>query len=147
MKKKDVITIINSEYNDSDEHVDSISYSTKQVDTINDPMKETCIVDGVRTLSIGFGILKPDVIIIIVQDSTDLVTHVLTNSSEQLSMTILSPLNTFQSKAFVIGLQDKILGGNRNIICMSLDSINSMVNHSRIGTPGVNTYFSVQEAT
>ena len=30
------------------------------------------------------------------------------------------------------------MGGNRNIICTSLDSRNSMGNHSRIGNPGVN---------
>ena len=141
MKKKDVSTINDYVYNESDEYIGTISDSIKQVDSRNDPIKETHIVDGVITLSIGVGYLEPAVIEIIGQGSTDLVTHVLTNSSEQLSMTISSPLNTFQSKAFVIGLQDKILGGNRNIICMSLDSINSMVNHSRIGTPGVNTYF------
>ena len=48
-----------------------------------------------------------------------------------------SPLNMFQSKAFMIGLQDKIMGVNRNVLCTSRDSRNSMGNHSRIGTPGV----------
>ena len=69
---------------------------------------------------------------------TNLITNALTNSSEQLSLTISSPLNTFQSKAFVVGLQDESVGGNRNIICTSLDSRNSMGNHSSIGTPGAN---------
>ena len=53
-------------------------------------------------------------------------------------MTSLSLLNTFQSKAFLIGSQDERVGGNRNIICTSRDIRNSMGNHSRIGTPGVN---------
>ena len=53
-------------------------------------------------------------------------------------MTSSSPLNTFQSKALVIGSQDESVGGNRNIICTSLDIRNSMGNHSRIYTPGLN---------
>ena len=61
--------------------------------------------------------------------------------NEQLSMKISSPLNTFQSKAFVIGLQDESVGDNRKIICMSRDSRNSMGNHSRIGTPGMKKIF------
>ena len=51
-----------------------------------------------------------------------------------------SPLNTIHYKAFVIGSQCESWGGNRNIICTSLDSINTVGNHSRIGTPGVNKY-------
>ena len=138
MKKKDVSTINDSVYNESDEHVDTISDYTKQFDLRNDPIKETHIVDRVRTLSIGVRYLDPAVVRIIGQDSTDLVTHVLTNSSEKLSMASSSPLNTFQSKAFVIGSQEKIVGGKRNIICTSVDSRNSMGNHIRIGTPGNN---------
>ena len=38
----------------------------------------------------------------------------------------------------MIGFQDEIMGCNKNIICTSLDSRNSMGDHSRIGTPGVN---------
>ena len=115
-----------------------ISDSRKQVDPRNDPIKETHIVDGVHNLSIGVGPLETSLIGIIGQKITDLVTHVLTNSSEQLSMESLSPLNTFQSKPSVIGLQYESVGGNRNIICTLIDSRNSMGNHSRIGTPGVN---------
>ena len=101
MKKKDVSTINDSVYNKSDEHVDTISDSSKQVDPRNNPIKETHVVDRVSTLSIGSGYLEPAVIGIIGRGITDLVTHVLTNSSKKLSMTSLSPLNTFQSKAFV----------------------------------------------
>ena len=53
-------------------------------------------------------------------------------------MTSSSQLNKFQSKTFVIGSQYESVGGNRNIICPSRDIRNSMGNHSRIGTPGVN---------
>ena len=111
MKKEDVSTINNLVYNELDEHIDTISDSRKQVDDRNDPTKETHIVDGIITLLIGVGSLKPAVIGIIVWGSMDLVTHVLTNSREQLFMKSLSPLNTFQSKAFVIGSQDETVGG------------------------------------
>ena len=86
MKNKDVSTINNSVYNDSDEHVDTISDSIKQVDPRNDIIKETHTADGVCTLSIGVVPLDPNIFGIIRQESTDLVTYVLTNSSEQLSM-------------------------------------------------------------
>ena len=105
MKKKDASKINDSVYNESDEHVDLMSESSKQVDPRNNRIKETHIVDRVRTLSIGVGHLMLSVIRIIKQDSTDLVTNVLTNSSEQLSMKSSSPLNNFESKSFVIGSQ------------------------------------------
>ena len=102
------------------------------------PIKETHIFDRDRTLSVGVGIFEPAVIRVIGQDSTDLVMQVLTNWSKQLSMKSLSLLNMNQSKTSVIGLAHKSAGGNRNITCTSLDSRNSMGNHSRIGTQGVN---------
>ena len=97
--KKYVLTIKDYVYYESDEHVDTISDSSKQVDARNDPIKETHIVNGIRTLSIGVGSLEPFFIVIIGQGSTplstNLVTHVLMNSSEQLYMTGSSPLNNF----------------------------------------------------
>ena len=105
MKNKYVSTIRDSVYNESDEHVETISDSRIQVDPRNDPIKEAHIVDGVRTLSIGVRTLEPAIIGIFRKDSTDLATHFLTNSNEQLSMNSLSPLNTDQSKMFVIGSQ------------------------------------------
>ena len=54
MKNKDVSKINDSVYYELDEQVDTISDSRKQVDPINDPIKETHIVDGVHTLSVGF---------------------------------------------------------------------------------------------
>ena len=144
MKKRDESTISDSGYNELDEHVDTIIDSIKQVDERNDPIKETHIVDGISTLSIGVGSLEPDVIGVIGQGSTplstNLVTNVLTNSSEQIFMTSLSPLNRFQSKTFVIGSHDESVEGNWNIICTLRDSRNSRGDNSRIGTPGVNKY-------
>ena len=57
-----------------------MSDSSKEVDPRNNPIKETHIIDGVRTLSVGVVSEEPVVIRVIGQDSTDLVTHVLTNS-------------------------------------------------------------------
>ena len=47
MKKKDVSTIKYSVYYESDENIDTISDSNKQVDPRSDPMVETHIVDKV----------------------------------------------------------------------------------------------------
>ena len=79
MKNKYVSTIIDSVYNESDEHVDKISDSSKQADPRNDPIKETHIFDRVCTSSIRVGFLETSVIRINRQNITDLVTHVLTN--------------------------------------------------------------------
>ena len=43
--KKDVLTINDSVYYESDEHVDTIIDSSKKVDASNEPIKETHIVD------------------------------------------------------------------------------------------------------
>ena len=101
MKNNDVLIINDSVYYESDEHVDTISDSSKRVDSINDPIK-THIVDKISTLSIRVGSLEPAVIGIIKQVSTQLssnvVTNVVTDSSKQLFKINLSRLNTFQSK-------------------------------------------------
>ena len=87
MRNNDVLTINNSVYYESDYHVDTISDSRKQVDARNDPIK-THIVDRISTLSMRIRSIEPAVIGIIGQGSTplstNLVTDVLTNSSEQL---------------------------------------------------------------
>ena len=94
-KKKDVLKISDSVYNESYEHVDTIIDSIKQVDARNNPIKETNIVDVISTLSIRVGSLEPAVIgigiigqgstqIITNSDTkigTNLVTNILTNSS------------------------------------------------------------------
>ena len=65
MKKKDVSTINDSIYYESDEHVDTISDSSKQVDPRNDSIKETHIVNEVHNLSFGVRIFNPAVIAVI----------------------------------------------------------------------------------
>ena len=59
MKKKDVSTILDSIYHESDEHLDMISDSIKQVHARNDPIKETHIVNRVHNLSVGVGSIEP----------------------------------------------------------------------------------------
>ena len=46
-------------YYESDEHVDTISDSSKQVDASNEPIKDTHIVDRVRNLSVGVESVGP----------------------------------------------------------------------------------------
>ena len=62
MKNKYVSTINDLVYYDSDEHVDTISDSSKWVDTSNDPIKETHIVNRINKLSVGVVSVEPAVI-------------------------------------------------------------------------------------
>ena len=62
MKNKDVSTINNSVYYESDEHTDTISDSSKQVDASNDPIKDTHIVEDINNLSVGIVSVEPAVI-------------------------------------------------------------------------------------
>ena len=133
MEKKDVSTINNCLYHDSDKQVDLISDSNKQFDPRSDPKSETHIFDRVRRLSARVGLFEQTVIIGRIVP----VTNVVENSRVELSLNSLSPLNTNMSKAFVIGSACKSVGVNRNIInCTSHNK--KIRNHSRIGTPGVN---------
>ena len=133
MKNKDVSTINDYVYHESDDQVDTISYSNKQVDPISNPMAETHIVDRVSKLSVGVGLFEPAVI----GGGIGPVTNVLENSRAELSINSLSPLNTNMSKAFVIGSACKSMGVNRNTLnYMSPDR--TIRNHRRIGTLGVN---------
>ena len=60
--KKYVSAINDSVYYESDEHIDTISDSSKQVDARNDPIKETHILDRVRNLSVRVVSHEPSVI-------------------------------------------------------------------------------------
>ena len=100
MKNKDVSTIKDSVYYESDEHVDTISYSNKQVDSRQYPISETHIVDRVCTLSVIVKLFETDVVI---GGSVGPVTNVLENLRVELPLNSLSPLNMNQSKVFVIG--------------------------------------------
>ena len=98
--KKYVSTINDSVYYESDEQVYTICDSNKQVDASIEPKEETHIIDRIRKLSVR-QLFEPAVIGVIGQD---LVTNVQENSSVDLSLESLSPLNTIMLKAIVIGL-------------------------------------------
>ena len=99
-------------------------------------MEETHIVDRVRNLSAGVGLFEPAVAI---GGRIGPVMNVLENLCVELPLDRLSPLNTYQSKAFVIGSQYKSVGVNRNILnCTFPDRRNIWRNNSWIGTPQVN---------
>ena len=62
MKKKEVSTINNSVYYESDEHADTISDSSKPVDSSNEPITDNQIVEGINNLSVGIVSVEPAVI-------------------------------------------------------------------------------------
>ena len=68
MKKKDVSTINNSVYYESDEHIDTISDSNKRVDPRSNPMAKTHIGNRIRKLSVGVGLFEPAIIGVIRKD-------------------------------------------------------------------------------
>ena len=63
MKKKDLSKINDSAYYESDEYVDTVSDSRKQVDPINNPIAETHIVGVVCTLPVRVGLFETAVVI------------------------------------------------------------------------------------
>ena len=105
MKNKDTKAINDLVYHESDEHVDAISDSSKQVDASYEPITDTHIVEGIHNLSVGAISAEPDVIGVgiigqgITQDmisgrtkiGNNIVTDILTDSSQKLFET-----NTFQ---------------------------------------------------
>ena len=120
MKKKDVSTINDSVYIESDEQVDTISDPIKQVDPRNDPIAETHTVDRVCRLSVRVGLFDP---VVVIGGSIRPVKNVLENLCVDL------PLDS----------QCKSVGVNRNILnCMSPDSRNIRRNNSWIGTTRAN---------
>ena len=62
VKNKDVSTINDSVYYESDEHADTISDSSKLVDASNKPITYTHIIKGINNLSAGIVSVKPSVI-------------------------------------------------------------------------------------
>ena len=111
IKNKDVSPINDLVYYEPDEHVDTISDSSKQVDASNETIKKTHIVEGINNLSVGVVSVEPAVIGVeiirqgitqgVINGDTDigsnLITNVLTNSSKQLFDTNTFQLNTLQS--------------------------------------------------
>ena len=153
MKKKEAKSIDDSVYHELDEHTDTISDSSKQVDASNKPITDTHIFDRVRNLSVGVVSVEPAVIgvRIIGQGVTqgvisgrknigkNVVTDILKNSSKQLFKTNTFQLNSLQSETPVIGPQDESVKIMNEIISTPSDSRNISRNRiSRIDTPGVN---------
>ena len=133
IQSEDESTINNSVYYESDEQVDTISDSHKQVDPRSDPKADTHIFDRIRKLSVGT--FKPSVIGVIGQD---LVTNVQENLRMDLSLNSLSLLNTNTSEAIVIGWACKSAEVDRNTLKMCMPPDRTTRSHSRIGTPAVN---------
>ena len=107
--KKDVFTINDLVYYESDENVDTISDSSKQINVSNEPIKETYIVDRVCNLSVRVVSVNPAVIRVRIigqgitqvvinwgmSISSNIVTDVLPDSSK-----IIFDTNTFNSIPF-----------------------------------------------
>ena len=113
-----------------DEHADTISDSIKPVDGSNDSITDTHIVKGINNLSVGIVSIEPAVIGIgiigwvitkgVINGSTNIssniVTDILKNSSNQLFETNMFQLNSLQSEALVIGPQYKSVKITNKII-------------------------------
>ena len=100
MKKKDVSTINNSIYYESDEHIDTISDSNKQVYPRNNPIEETHIVDRVCSLSVRVGLFESA---FVTGGSIEPITNVLENSRMG---PMLPPMTKADSKSLT--LTDKL---------------------------------------
>ena len=96
-KRKKVSTMNDLVYYESDEHADTISDSSKQVDASNEPITDTHIVEVINNLLVGVVSVDPAVIRVgiigqgitqgVINRSTNIgsniVTDILTNSSKQ----------------------------------------------------------------
>ena len=153
MKKKDISTINDLVYYESNEHADKISDSSKTVDASNELITNTQIVKGIKNLSVRIVSVEPAVIwfeIIekgitpgVIKGSTNIVsnilTDILTDSNKQLFKMNTFQLNSLQYETVVIGPQDQSVKRTNRIISTPSDSRNISGNRiSRIGTPGVN---------
>ena len=95
IQKKDISTINNSAYYESDDQLDTISYCKEQVDPSSDPRIDTHITDRIQKLSIRPITLEPVVI------GQDLVMSVQETSRNGFSLKSLNPLHTISVKDIV----------------------------------------------
>ena len=136
-----------------DEHADTISDSSKQVDASNKPITDTHIVEGINNLSvgvvsvapavIGFGIIGRGITQGMIRGRTsifnNIVTDIYSDYGKQLFEMNTFQLNSLQSETLVIRLQDESMKSTNRIISTPSDSGNIRVNRiSRIDLPGVN---------
>ena len=104
-----------------DEHADTISDSSKQVDASNNTITDTHIFGVINNLSVGVISVEPAVIVVgiigqgiaqgVISGRTNIVgnivTDILTDSRKQLFRTNMFQLNSLQSETLVIGPQDE----------------------------------------
>ena len=135
IQNKDVSTINDSVYYESDEQVDTMSDSNKQVDPSSNPKEETHIIDRIRKLSVRTILFDIAIIGVIGQD---LIMNFQENSRVVISLKSLSPLNRIRSKAIVTGAtcnSAQVDRKNRKS-CTPVDR--KIWKPSRVGTLGVN---------
>ena len=125
-------------YYELDDHVDTISDLSKQVDASNKLITVTYIVEGVNNLSVGIVSAEPAVIRVgiiargitecVISGRTSIVKNIVTDissdSSKQLFKTNTFHLNLLQSETLVIGLQDQSMKGTKRIISTPSDGRN-----------------------
>ena len=103
MQKKDVSTINDSIYYESDEQVDTISESNKQVDTSSDPKEETHIINRIRKLSV-----RPISFELIVLSGDKLFREISTRKLSWTFVTRSCPMTLMMSGSKKIGLTDNL---------------------------------------
>ena len=95
IQKKDISTINDYVYNESNDQVDTISYSKENFDPISDPRVDTDITDGIQKLSIIPITFEPVII------GKDLVASVQETLRDRLLRESLKTLHTISSKEIV----------------------------------------------
>ena len=147
-KNKDVLTINDSIYHNSDEHEDEISDSSKQVEASKEPIKDTHVLNtsvgivSVKPAAVGVGIIGRGITQGVISRGTRIVKNVvmdvLTDSSNMIFKTDMFPLDPFKSQTLVLASQNKPTLSCNSIVRASSDIGNSRIDHGRIGTPIVN---------
>ena len=145
-------TVNDSAYHNSYEYEDKISDSSKQVEASKEPITYT----HVRNTSVGTTSVDPAVIGVgiigrggcgITQGminggtgiiESNVVTDVLTDSSNMIIKTNTFTLNPFKSQMLVIASQNQPTLSCNRIVHASSGVGNSRIDHGRIGTPTVN---------
>ena len=153
IEKKETKTINDSVNFVSDEHTDTISDLSKQVDASNKLITVTYIVEGVNNLSVGIVSAEPAVIRVgiiargitecVISGRTSIVKNIVTDissdSSKQLFKTNTFHLNLLQFETLVIGSQDESMKIRNMIMSTPSDGRNIKGNRIiRIDTPGAN---------
>ena len=130
MKEEKVSTINDLAYYESDEHADTMSDSSKQVDASNKPITDTHIVERVNNLSVDVVSVEPAIIGVriigrgitqgVISGRTSIVKNIVTDifpdSSKQLFGTNMFQLNSLQFETLLIGSQDESMKSTNKVI-------------------------------